>query len=168
VLTDARIGHGDVEIRIGKRGGYDLKAAQIPIDWYYRTGKLGDMNTEDGRDEARTRYAAANKFYKDFALTGMMKGMTIDYNKVYSVDKRAYLPATQTQREALDRWRAAYQSVSGVVGKMMAVNVCCYAHYVRELQNRYHKRSQDAFPRFLEVLDDLVAHYFIDMSDRNR
>lgn len=156
VLTVERLSHGDVKVRVSNRKGYDIRAQQTPLDLYYNKRFLGSDS-----EIASKRFAAGNKFYRDFYIAGMTPGMTIDFNRVYSFDKREFLPATESQREALDRWREAYQNVHGVIGKMLAVNVCCYGYMLSDIEIRYYRRGRDAFPRFLEMLDDLVIYYSI-------
>lgn len=156
VLTDARIKMGDVRVDVSEnRGGYQLRTAQVPLDLYFRSKMLGK-----NEEEAGIRYAAGTKFYRDFYIAGLTMKMTIDFNSIYSGESRHFLPVSDIQRDALDRWRKAYDAVSGSIGKMMAVNVCCYGYYLKDIEHRYYKRGADAMPRLLEVLDDLAMHYF--------
>ena len=121
IVTKQRYEKGDVEVLETERGGYEVRVSQLPLDFYKSRNLLGN-----DRDVAKRRYDSGIRFYSDFYISGQFPGMTVDYDKVYSVFKKQFLPATQKQREALDRWRAAYASVHGDVGKMLAVNVCCY------------------------------------------
>lgn len=161
VLTPERMAQGVVRVRVTERNGYDIKAMQTPLDFYYSRRYLGN------EEEGPVRYNAGNKFFKDFYCAGITPGMTIDFNRIYSVDKREYLPATDKQREALDSWRAALRDIHGLIGKLLAINVLCHGYSMSDIQLRYYRRGTDAMPRLLEVLDDLVSHYDLTARSRN-
>ena len=162
VLTPERKAMDDVEVRVSKRLGYDIKAQQFPLDLYFKKGNLGSND-----EVARERYAAGNRFYKDFYISGLTMKLTVDLNATYGSGQSGYLPVTEIQREARDKWRAAYNAVNGAIGKMMAVNVCCHGYYLKDIETRYYRRGTDAMPRLHEVLDDLANFYF-DSSEQKR
>lgn len=154
ILSPERVAQDDVKITISDRKGYEVRAQQNPMDLYYNKKCLGEGEI------GKWRYRAGDRFFREFYTAGITPSMTINYSRVYSNDKKEFLPAHDKQREALDNWRLAYMSVTGEVGKFLAVNVCCYGFYLRDLDIANYRRGQDALPRFLEVLDDLKKHYF--------
>lgn len=163
ILTDARIAMGDVQIRIGKREGFDLKAAQVPIDYYYNRKLITHLE-----------YIAANKLFRDFVISGQIPGMISNLDSI----RGGYRGITQSQMEARQRWRDAIDSIHGTIGQLMALNVCCYGYWLKDgINNKgnrskpamnylHYKTAQEAMSRFHEVLSDLIEHYDLTRNSR--
>lgn len=156
ILTKERASHNEIKVNLSDRNGYEIRAQQCPLDIYYNKGLLGA-----DRKLAFRRYRAGDRFYREFYLAGIVHGMTISLDRVYSQDKREYMPVNERQREALDSWRGALTSLHNDTGKFIAINVLCYGYPLSNLEIKNYKRGKDAMPRFLEVLDDLLSHYCV-------
>lgn len=148
VLTTARILQNDVRVEISeRRGGYELKTVQIPLDHYIKSRVI---EVEE--------YQAGNRLFKDFYLSGQTSNLTVNLNPMRAGEVKAFLPSTDMQREALDRWRKAMNSVHGLLGKLMVQNVCCYGYWLGDTTyGAYNERS--AMHRFREALGDLIEFY---------
>lgn len=144
VLTDARIGLNDVRIELGKNGGFELRASQVPIDHYYRRGIIDD-----------NEYFAANKLYRDFVISAQTPGMTMNLDPIRG-GERGF---TEAQLEARERWRKAILAVSGSIAKIIIIDVCCYGRWLKDTHYKHYKNSQQAMARFHEALDDLISFY---------
>ena len=121
---------------------------QVPLDYYhFRKKPMIDLN----------QYEAGKKLHRDFHLSGQTPGIasTLD-----GIGGRGDF--TQAQMEALERWRAAMKEISGKIGQLMVLNVCCYGYLLKEISYLHYRNSQQAMPRFKEALDDLVKHYGIN------
>jgi hypothetical protein len=163
ILTPEAQAKSGVTVTVSERRGYEIRTQQCPLDMYYNRKQLGENN-----QAAHQRYRAGDRFYREFYLSGITPGMTINHERVYSSDKRDYLPNNDRQIESLECWRMAYKAVNGEPGKYLALNVLCYAYPLSQLVVPHFKRGADAMPRFIEVLDDLVKHYFVDLSENIR
>lgn len=146
VLTDARIGLGDVDVRISNRGGYDLRASQVPIDYYFKRSLIN-------QDE----YNAANRLFRDFSLSGQTPGMSSNLDP----NGGGGIGFTHIQLEARERWREAVKAIHGQIAKSIAVDVCCYGYWLKDTHYKHYKTSQERMARFHEILDDLISHYFV-------
>jgi hypothetical protein len=149
VLTTARILMDDVRVEISEesRGGYELKAPQVPLDHYVRSRVI---QTEE--------YRAGNRLFRDFYLSGQNSILTANLNPIRSDHQKAYLPATELQREALNNWRKALSSIHGKIGQLMALNVCCYGYWLNDIKYM-HYNERTSTPRFREALNDLIEFY---------
>lgn len=147
VLTKARRKRGDVEMIDGTRGGVEFRAMQLPMDFYYKRRLI-----------TKLEYINASKLYRDFYISGQTTKLTCNLDAIRSDDQKAYLPATQTQREALDNWRSAISSIHGKIGQLMALNVCCYGYWLKDINYMPYNQKQ-SLPRFREALEDLRIFY---------
>lgn len=147
VLTPERIAMGDVRVRVGKRLGYDLKASQLPLEIYHNRGIINYIE-----------YLAGNKLYRDFFISAQTPGLTINLDPIRGGERNF----TQAQLDARERWRQAMKSVSGAIGQLMALNVCCYGYWLKEIPYLHYKTSQQAMARFHEAMEDLIVHYKLD------
>lgn len=159
ILTEARLKKGDVEIVEGTRGGISFKTTTIPIDYYFKRSIISPME-----------YGAANRFFKDFYHAGMANHSGVNMDAVRSANAGSFLPRSESQRDALTRWRDAVSAVHGAIGKKMIVNVCCYGYWLKDglpkkkseltgWDYAYYNDAAAAMSRFHEALSDLTRHY---------
>lgn len=144
-IPEAR--HKWLVVSIAERGGIQItNTHEDPLREYRRRRLIDDRQVEAG-----LKLAGEGAIYTSSG--------TIDFERVMcSAGGRNCL--TERQLMALDNFLDAMEQVSGDVGKRLLLDVCCLGYTLRALPSvPYHRRSQDAFPRFLEALDELCYHY---------
>lgn len=147
VLTPERVAHGEVRVRVSKRLGYDLKVSQVPLELYLSRHII-----------SYSEYRAGSNLYRDFFISGQIPGMTINLDPIRGGERNF----TQAQLDARQRWREAMKAVHGTIGQLMALNVCCYGYWLKDIPYLHYKTSQQAMARFHEAMEDLVTHYNLD------
>jgi len=148
VLTPERQRDADVRLNIDSgRGGFNIEVAQIPLDRYLRRKNI-----------SLGEYRAGERLHRDFYESGQTVALTVNLNAMPSAQRKAYLPASDRQREALDSWRKAMAPIQGKMGQLMVLNVCCYGYWLSDINYSPYTEKQ-AMPRFREALEYLIEHY---------
>lgn len=147
--TDEFKNHFKVIERSTTAGKRSKNATQTPIDLYFHR-----------RSIKKRQWEAGNKFFEDATKAALITGSKTFINPD-RVANGSPPSMSDAQCFALDRWRKAFHSIEGELGRSLAVNVCVYGYHLNDLKHTNYRNSAEMMPRLREALDDLAKHYHI-------
>lgn len=147
ILTPEAYSKGHITVEIGNKEGFQIRAIQIPLDWYCKRNHI-----------TKEEYRAGERIYRDFFRAGRLSKTTASMSDVRH--EQQFLNATEAQRDAYLSYRAAMNAVNGILGKLMILNVCCLGEWLKDMNYMPYTNKQ-SMPRFKEALNDLMNFYKI-------